>query len=406
MPSGRTASYGPGVDRAEITITSLREADHEVRWDLGGQAFGGTLAFDPDRPTVSADRAVAAYDGDRLAGTVVTLGFEMSWSGSSVGCGGVSGVVVRPEDRGRGIARAMLQETFRRMQERGEVIAALYPTTATLYRSMGFEICGSHVWRSVGLDLLPAGPASSLSWRRVDFGDPAVRTVYETMATRVDGWVLPGDSWWARTVHEQRSDKTKNRYAYVGARDGIDVATLYYRYDQSDVRLYDLGVDLIAGTDDDALAAALGFLAGNGTTAGHLVTTLPFQLLVPAVPNLQHSRVTSDWPWMLRLVDVPGAFRARRFPSSVSGRVDLDIADTTISANAGPHVLEFARGTASVEPGGSGAVSVRVGDLARIYAGNDVGLLARAGHLAGATADDVDLLRAACATHPTMPFFF
>lgn len=394
------------MDHADITIESLRDGDAEVRWDLGGQAFGGTDAFDADLPGVSAERAVAAYDGDRLAGTVVTIGFTTHWGGAPIPCGGVSGVIVRPEDRGRGLAKAMLHESFDRMAQRGEVVAALYPTTATLYRSVGFEIVGSHDWRKIPLDLIPTAPAASLTWRRVDFADPAIRSVYESMAPTLDGWFLPGDVWWARTIHLSETQKTKNRYAYVGARDGLDVAAVIYRYDKSDHRLYELGVDLLAGVDAEAVAGALGFLAGNGTTAGYLETTLPFGLLALHVPNLQHTSITSDWPWMLRLVDVAGAFAARRFPGAVSGRIELDIADPTIPTNAGPHVLEVADGSASLTPGGPGRVAVSVNDLARIYAGNDVGLLHAAGRLPGATPDDVDLLTAACASSPTMPFFF
>lgn len=406
MWSRRPERTVPAVERTDITIESLRDGDHEIRWDLGRQAFGATDPFDPDRPGVEPERSVCAYEGDRLAGGVVTIDFSMFWSGAPVPCGGVSGVVVRPEDRGRGLAKAMLRESFDRMAARGEVIAALYPTTATLYRRVGFEICGSYDWRKVPLDLVPTTPAAALSWRRIDFVDPALRSVYEAMVPSLDGWFLPGDVWWRRIIRAWETEKAKNRYAYVGSRDGADVAALNYRYDKSDDRLYELGVDLIAGVDGDALASALAFLASNGTTAGHLETTLPGDLLSLHIPNLQHTSVTSDWPWMLRLVDVAGAFAARRWPSSVSGRVEIDVVDDTIGTNAGPHVIEFSEGTALVTPGGSGAVRVAVTDLAAIYAGNDVGVRHRSGRLDGATPSDVDLLTAACASNPSMPFFF
>lgn len=395
------------MDGSDITIESLRGGDHEVRWDLGGQAFGSTLPFDPDSPLPALDRIVAAYDGGRLAGTVVTLDFAMTWSGSSVQCGGVSGVVVRPEDRGRGLAKAMLRESFERMRTRGEVLAALYPTTATLYRSVGFEICGAYEWRKVPLDLVP-GTGADLSWRRVEFDDPAIRTVHERMTSKLDGWLRTNDVWWGRFAHQAAADKTKNRYAYIGARggqlDGIDVATVVYRYDKSEDRLYELGVDLIAGVDGQALASALGFLAGNATTAGHIETTVPRDLLTLHVPNMQHTSVTNEWPWMLRLVDVAGAFESRSFPTSVSGQVEVGIRDDTLPWNAGPHVIEFADGAARVSPGGSGAVEIDVTDLAAIYAGNDIRLRQLADRIAG--TGDADLLAAACASHPTMPFFF
>ncbi len=392
----------------DVSVESIRPGSDEERWDLGGQAFGGTDAFDPARPSPDADRVVAAYDGDRLVGTVATLEFAMTWSGASVPCGGVSGVVVRPEDRGRGLAKAMLAETFERMRRRGEVLAALYPTTATLYRSMGFEVCGSYDWRSVPLDLIQ-GSGRDLSWRRVDFDEPVIRSVHEHMSRDLDGWFVADDLWWQRAAHAWRSQTSKNRYAYVGARDGgddrTDVAAVVYRYDKSDDRLYELGVDLIAGVDGPALGSALGFLARNGTTAAHLETTLPRDLLSLQIPNVQHTKVTSDWPWMLRLVDVAGAFEARSFPSGVSGRLEVDLRDDTIEANAGRHVIEFADGAAHVSPGGSGRVQLDVTDLAALYAGNSIRLRQLTHRLAGGD-EDLTWLAAALTSHPTMPFFF
>ncbi|WP_436796097.1 GNAT family N-acetyltransferase [Actinospongicola halichondriae] len=390
----------------DVTIESLRDGDLAARWDLGRQAFGATAEFDADLPGVSPERAVAAYRGDALAGTVVTIGFTAHWGGAPIPCGGVSGVIVRPEDRGLGLAKAMLAETFDRMRSRGEVIGALFPTTATLYRGTGFEIAGSYETRKIPLALIPATPSTSLTWRRVAFGDPAVREVYETMAPQLDGWMLPGDVWWDRHTHIATTEKGKNRYAYVGSRNGTDVAAVHYHYDESTDRLYELGLDLLAGVDHDAVAAALAFLAGNATTAGHLQTTLPGGLLALHVPHVQQTSIVDDWPWMLRLVDVAGAFAQRRWPSPVAGRVEIDVVDDTIAANAGPHVIEFGDGAASVEPGGAGTVRVKVTDLAAIYAGNDVAMRHRAGRLPGASTDDIDLLAAACTSSASMPYFF
>ena len=393
-----------------ITVESIRPESEEDRWDLGRQAFGGTDAYDPNRPSPEPDRVVAAYDGDRLVGTVVSLDFTMTWGGARVPCAGVSGVVVRPEDRGRGVAKAMLRESFERMRRRGEVLAALYPTTASLYRSVGFEVAGSYGWRRVPLSLIP-GTGSDLSWRRVAFDDHAIRSVHEDMSRRLDGWIVADDVWWRRAAHGWRTQSSKNRYAYVGARgsgstDRTDVAAVVYRYDSSEDRLYELGVDLIAGADGHALRSALGFLAANGTTAGQLETTLPRDLLTLHVPNVQHASITREWPWMLRLVDVAGAFAARSFPTAVSGRLEVDIRDDTLPWNAGPHVIEFADGQAEVSRGGSGATSIGVTDLAAIYAGNDVGLRDWSNRIGADDDEYVNWLHAACASHPTMPFFF
>lgn len=390
----------------DFTIESIRAGDEAQRHDLRRQAFGGTDLFDPDLAVPPAERTVAAYVGDTLMGTVVALDFTITWGGAPVPGAGVSGVTVRPEMRGRGLARALLAETFDRMRARGDLVAVLYPTTATLYRSVGFEICGSHEWRHIPLDAIPTAPADALQWRRVGLDDPGLRAVYDRMAARIDGWAVTDDRWWARSHRSMIKETSTNRFAYIGARDGIDAGALVYRYEPSKTHFYEITTDLVAGVDEAAVGSALGFLASNGTTASRVETDLPRSVLARHVPSMQRARVSNDCPWMLRLVDVAGAVAARGWPSTVTGRVELDITDATIPGNAGPHVFEVADGAATLTPGGSGAVAVTVNDLAVVFAGGDVRALAGAGRLTGATSTDIDLLLAACATHPSMPFYF
>lgn len=402
--SGPRVAYGSGA--MSYRIESIRTGDGAQRHDLARQAFGMTDAFDPELPVPDRDRIVCAYDGDRLLGAVVTLDFATTWAETAVPCGGVSGMVMGAEARGRGIARALVRESLDRMLGRGEVLSALYPTTATLYRSLGYEIAGSYDTRRVPLRLVATGPADALDWRRLDGVDDSVIAVHDDMAGRIDGWIRPGRVWWDRMNHRFAAERSKNRYCYVGSRDGVDVAAIVYRYERSADRLYELAVELIGGLDGDAVAGALGFLARNGTTAGHFETTLPASVLALHVPNLQDTTVVNDWPWMLRLVDVAGAFAARPFPVTVSGQVELTIVDEVMVGNAGPHVLRFDAGTASLTPGGAGTVRVTVSDLAAVYAGADVRVLRHAGRLPGAAPADADLLAAACASSPTMAFFF
>lgn len=389
------------------TIETFREADAEQRHDLWRQAFGATVAYDPAAPMPAAERTVAAYDGDRLLGTVVTHEYRQSWGGQPIGCGGVSGVIMRPEARGRGLTKAMLRESLRRMTRDGQAVAALYPTTATLYRSVGFEIVGLHETTRIDLGLVPQEPADRLDWRRVGVDDAAVRSVFASMTSRFDGWIEPDEWWWDRRGHTARLEAdTSNRFVYVGARDGEDRAAVGYRYGSSENRLYELVAELVAGVDVDSVAAALGFLARNGTTAGHLETVLPKPILRAAIPNLQHITTVGDWPWMLRLVDARRAVAARGWPSSVAGSVSLDIVDDTCPGNAGPHVFEIADGAAQLTPGGAGTIRVEVTDLALVYAGGSVRTLHDAGRLPGASTTDLDVLRTACVAEPSLPFFF
>lgn len=389
-----------------MSIEPIRPGDSEQRHRLRRQAFNNQLEFDPDEPGVEPERVVGAYVGDRLVGCAVTLPMESVWGGRAIRCGGVAGVVVAPEARGGGVARRVLAESFDRMAARGETVSMLYPTTATLYRSMGYEIGGTWTRRRIPLGEVPAAPADELAWRPVDSSDPALKEVHDAMALSFDGWTRPGRAWWDHRAHAAASATGENHYCYVGSRAGDDVAAVEYRYANPSSKLYHLDADLIVGIDGDAVAAALGFLARHGTAADAVVTSLPPVVLAPHVPQLQRAEVRQDWPWMLRLVDAPGAFTARAWPTSVRGSVALDIADDVRPDNAGPHVLTIADGSATLLRGGDGRVAVTATTLAALYCGTPASTLAHAGRLPGASADDIAFLTAAMATTPSTPFFF
>ena len=390
----------------DLTIESLRAGDRARFHDLMRQAFGGTLPYDgDDAPQTDADKVVCTYHADRLVGSVMTFDFAMTWGGRPVPCGGVSAVAVSPEVRGSGAARRMLAETFDRMDRRGQVLGALYPTTASLYRSTGFEVVGSHQRRRIPLGEIRTEGVEAARWREVAHDDDVLRRLHDDMSARHDGWFRVDPEWWGFRAHRQVRETSVNRYSYVGARAGADVAVVQYRY-QSSGDFYDLEVEVVAGVDVDAVGAALALLAGHGTTAGNVVTTLPASVLGPHVPQLQRTSVASDWPWMLRVLDAPGAIAARGWPRSVSGSVGLEVVDPVRPANEGAHVLEVGGGEASLVRGGSGGVTVTAQDLAMLYSGCDVAGRRAAGRLAEATPDDLDLLAAAFVSNPTIPIFF
>jgi predicted acetyltransferase len=299
----------------------------------------------------------------------------------------------------------MLAESFARMARRGEVIAALYPTASALYRGAGFEVVAFFGRRSVPLAAVAAG-REQLAWRPIALDDPVKGQLHDRASTAHDGWFRSDPAWWAHRGRSEVRDANTNRFAYVGSRDGVDVSVVQFRYQASEAAMYDLDVEVLAGLDGAAVGAALGLLAAHGSTAGAIRTALPPVLLGPHVPELQRTRVLEDWPLMLRLVDAPAAFAARGWPRAVQGRVDLDIVDDALAANAGPHVLDVAGGEGALLRGGTGRITVTAQDLAVLYAGGDVQALRSAGHLAEATADDLDLLVAACASRPTCPLFF
>jgi GNAT superfamily N-acetyltransferase len=131
---------------ADLTIRLLTP---DFAWDqyldLTMRAFG---LVDGVRIRANIDSAVAdgrclgAFAGDRMVGSALFLDLRQWWHGRAVPMAGVAGVQIAPEDRGRGIGRAVMTALTELMAGRGYPLAALYPATMTVYRSLGWEIAG------------------------------------------------------------------------------------------------------------------------------------------------------------------------------------------------------------------------------------------------------------------------
>lgn len=392
-----------------VEIGPITSADFERWHDIRRQAFGTTETFDPDLyARIPPERVLGAFVGGTLMAATVVHAYRQTWAHTPVPCGGVSGVIVAPEARGRGAARELLRAHLAAMSERGEVLAALYPTTASLYRSMGFEVVGQYSTRSVPHFTVP--DADTLDWERVDLDDPRIAAVEASSARTRTGWLERDAETWNRIAARWRGEATTNRFAYVGRRDGVDVAALVYHYVEPDHGefgvFYAIETDVIAAQDPQSWASTLAFVARQSTTSAELITDLPDATLLPLLTHPQRARVRRSLPWMLRLVDVPGAVAIRGAPLGVAGSVEIDLVDDVLPANSGAWTLDVADGSAALSPGGSRRCRLSVQTLAMLYAGADVHAVASAGLVPGASRQDLDLLAATFAGTPEVQFFF
>jgi predicted N-acetyltransferase YhbS len=398
------------ADLAPLEIRTLDPDDLDQVADLSAHAFGGPRPeLSPESAMIAAEDTVAAYRGRRLVGTTGFHRFEQWFGGRAVPCGGVAAVMVAPDQRGSGLARRMLAEAATAMRALDQPITALYPTTASLYRSVGYEIAGWWGRRAVAVADLPR-PTDPVAWEPVEPSDAVILEVAAASVARHDGWIMPPPRWWSAWAH-RRTEKGSTSWTWLGRRAGEPVAFVSYNHKEgADRALFDIELNVILGVDGPALTEALAFLGANGTTGDRVLTTLPGALLARHVRQSSRIPTQEDWPWMVRILDVPGAIAARGWPAGLDLEVDLRITPPTHvpdDPTGGDWVLRVADEAAAAEPGGSGTVELAVTDLAALFSGHlDPAQLVAEGRLAGATDAQVSGLRAAFAGAPSLPMFF
>jgi predicted acetyltransferase len=370
-----------------VTVRRLTDADGTASWQLSRLAFGGPAEPPPERRPVDAAGVVGfgAFDpSGRLLAKAIDLEHSYWYGGRLLPAMGVAGVAVAPEARGSGVLAQVVGALLANARERGAVVSALFPTTATPYRRLGWERAGALTWTTLPTVALasvrrPAG----VELRSAEEADvPALVDAYRAGAREGTGMLdRSGPLFEAEPA------------AVLAGFDGITVAVgaggavqgyaSWNRgsgYDADSV----LTVFDLVGRTPDATRALLAMLGSWRSVTPTLHLRLAEADPAWLLTGMDGARVRGTQAWMFRLVDAAAALAARGWPPHVSGAVDLELTDPQCPWNAGPLRLELDAGEAHVTPGGAGAVRLPPNGLAALYAGAVPPALARrAGLLAG-----------------------
>lgn len=358
--------------------------------------------------TLDRDRALAVFVGDEVAAFSRIRPFGQFFGGKRVPMGGHSPVGAAPEFRGRGFGSMVTAGHYPDLRERGEVIAGLFPATTALYKGVGFGLAGVWAIHKLPTRALKDLRPTSVRTRRGSQKDvPAVKERYRAWAARQPGHLDRSDAWWDLNFLRE-FDETL--YLYVVDGDGPGGLDGYILYSQTPRPHWGYRIDVKEVVADDVdVAVALWRLVGSSSTLCPEISVVgppehPLMLLLPE-QDLEQAEALR---FMVRIVDLPGAFAARGYPQGTRGAVDFELEDKDCPWNSGRWRLSFEDGHATAAKGGNGGIRVTPPGLANLFSGyKSAWTLAHAGLLPGADERDLQLLADAFAgPTPWMPEIF
>jgi len=390
------------------------EDDFEAQLDLGERAFG---IYSPAqraswlyaaRLRARQGMFLGAFAGDQPAGAAIFHDLRQWWAGRAVPCAGVASVKVAPEYRGQGAGRRLMTELLAAIAARGYPLAALYPATMPIYRSLGWELAGGRYRATIPArslrDLLAPDAAVTAGTGE----EPAVRRADAAEAAEIVG-IIGG-------AHEAARDCGPITWDVPLAERWLGRADMYtyrtadgyaaYRWDGAgDDALF---VEHLHAASPESLRALWSVIASHSSTASAVslftAPNDPFWWLT----RERDATIVKRSMWMLRVVDAPAAIAARGFPPAVSLSLPLVISDHTRPANSGRWQLSVSDGKGILIPNGPvvppapEALTVGARGLAALYAGTPVSTLKLAGLAAGGAPDADAALDAAFAATPFM----
>jgi predicted acetyltransferase len=388
-------------------IRAVRPSDDlDAQLDLAERSFGPAGQAGRDRRRrmienpIAEGRSLGVFDGDRPAAAAMFHDMRQWWCGRAVPMAGVAGVMVAPEDRGRGIGRRLMTAVLDEVAGRGYPLSSLYPATMPLYRSLGWELAGLRETAVISArslrDLVPPDPVipdamvGTARLRRAGPGDAeaVIALIGRIHQTARDCGPITRD---AASVDSWLADP--NLYAYL-----CDDGFLIYRWhDGNHDALFVEGAEAISASTQRAFWAHVGSHASIADQVYARVGTADafWRLTRERDAEVHHRSM-----WMLRVVDAPAAIAARGFPAPVSLTVPLAIADQARQVNSGQWQLTVAEGKGVLEPltvGADAPLTLGARGLAALYAGSPVSALRQAGLVCGGSPEDDAALDAAFA---------
>ena len=381
----------------EPVTRELVTADRDAATALGEEAFGSWPGGVPAGPPVwppDGIHAVGTFDGDHLLGKVNGRDYHSWFGGAEIPTWGIAGVAVAAEQRGRRLLRDLFAATFDEARSRGMAVSTLFLTAARIYRSFGYELVGDYLRIELPTaSLATVAPAEGIRLRRAVPGDgAAVQSVYTAWASRQNGPLTrTGPNF------PDGADRITEHYSGVTlAVDADDAVVGYVSWNRGSG--YDAAArikvgDLI-GLTPDATGALLRFLGSFATVTGAVVlqTSRP-DLVDLALPGVVPPP-TESRPYMLRVLDLPGAVEPRRYPPALDTTVPFSVTGDAFGDLDGGWRVSVAGGTARCErAAAAGATVLTVRGLSVLYAGTmRVSQLRQAGLASGGDPNrDADL---------------
>ncbi|WP_131736788.1 GNAT family N-acetyltransferase [Actinomadura roseirufa] len=380
-----------------MEIRALEPGEYDLTRDLRSRAFGrvGDEEWERSavvaRPAMEAGRQFAGFENGRVVAMARLHDLRQWWHGRAVSMGGVGGVAVAPEERGRGLGRALMTELLERCADLGHPLSMLYPATTSLYRSVGYEHAGALHEIEFPAEGLRTVAAESVPVRRVEPRDAA--EVAAVIARAHESGLDSGPVAWNEAMWRAFL-LTGDDFAYL-AEDGF----LSYRWADGDTAFE---VTRLVARSERTLRALWALVGSGSSTAATVRACVAPMDAALWLPREREVDAVRRKQWLLRVVDAPAAFEARGYPAGVTAEVPLVIDDPPRPAHHGAWHLSVADGRGRLERRAEPAGAVRLGarGLAALFAGIPVATLLRAGLAGDGGSGALPALSAAFAAAP------
>ncbi len=309
-----------------------------------------------ERRIAEPDRCIAAFDGPEIVGTAAALTMTVTVPGGELEIGYVTAVGVRATHRRRGVNTQLMRRQLDDARERGELVAVLQASEGGIYGRYGYGLgtFALSVGIETGRSAFVRGYAQTGAMRLVERDEGVKGILAVNGATRL---VRPGmvqldePRLDYQLTHDHGPDKDVPPLVALheteGDVDGYVVYKVKHEWPEGFPRSV-LTVRDLDATTPSAYADVWRFVLDTDlmerVEAWDRPADEPLLHLLQEPRRLRATLHDSLW---IRLVDVAGALRARRYTND--GSVVFEVVDRFCPWNEGRYALVASLGAGSVD---------------------------------------------------------
>jgi predicted acetyltransferase len=357
------------------------------------------------KKVLPAERTLAAFDGDRIVGTLGGFDLDLTVPGGSVKMEGTTVVTVFPTHRRMGLLNAMMAQHLEAAAANHYPVAGLWASESGIYGRFGYGPATYATTRT--LDGPSLAFRAGLETDRVARVTPEEASdllpgVFARVCAAVPGMFARSDVWWEEEVLRDedwmKRGRTSARIVVHEGRDGVDGYLVYRQKPNESDDGHANGtvfvIEMIAETPR-ALASLWQYVATIDGCPKVKSWNMPVRDDILAMVREPRRFVTSavfDALW-IRIIDVEAALSQRTYEAD--GSVTFSIVDDNRPENQATYQLLVTDGVGVCERiDRTAALDIDIDVLGAIYLGGG-GLpeYAAAGRVRGLSAEIATLHR-------------
>jgi predicted acetyltransferase len=284
----------------------------------------------------------------------------------------ITAVATPPEHRRKGYVRELFLGMFNEQRANGVALTALYPFYFPFYRSFGYELAHDAAQYTVKIEQFKRWQKAADIGRFVPIDTKSIvakfnentskeanaasdeaddleklDAIYRQWASRNIAPIARTKRFWLRAFPHKK--EYIPAYLYYSP-DGRPAGYLIYHFEDKGDWIRDMVIHEIGAVDRQAREAIYGFIGNHDSQATKVVIWLPVDSGFAALlPDPREAEVKVHAGYMLRLLDVEGAFRQRTFQPEAAGEFTFTLTDEMLPVLNGAYRVQVRDGKADVE---------------------------------------------------------